>query len=88
MRPQRERNLNSSRYMETLNTEKNSISMKWSVDNISIRGLQATYLTLNFKVNSLEGNDHTLFATLADELDNTFETVRISSQSGVETLLG
>ena len=61
--------------METLNTEENSISMKWSVDNIGIRGLQASYLTLSFKVNSLEGYNHTLFATLVDEFDNTFETV-------------
>ena len=62
--------------------------MKWSVDNIIIRGLQATYLTLNFKVNRLEGSDNILFATLADEFENTFETVRISGHRAIETLLG
>ena len=29
--------------------------MKWSIDNVSIRGLMATYLTLVFKVDRLEG---------------------------------
>lgn len=84
----RERNLNSSRYMETFNTEENSISMKWSVDNIGIRGLQATYLTLSFRVNRLGDYINTLFAVLDDEIDNTFETIRISGHLGVETILG
>ena len=85
------RNLNSSRYMETLNTEENSVSIKWSIDNLSVEELMATYLTLSFKVNrlALERDwQKVFFATFFDELDSTFETVSVSTDWGIETQLG
>ena len=47
----REKNLNQSEWLETLNNDWGSISMKWSVDNVAINGLIATYLSITFKVN-------------------------------------
>ena len=79
----RERNLNQSGWLETLNTGRDSISMKWSIDNIAIDGLKATYLSLTFKVNYLESYNVTLFATIIDEIEQRFETVAITDDRSI-----
>ena len=79
----RERSLNQSGWLETLNTGRNSISMKWSIDNIAIDGLGATYLSLTFKVNYLETYNATLFASITDEIEQSFETVAITDDRSI-----
>ena len=79
----RERNLNQSGWLETLNTGRDSISMKWSIDNIAIDELKATYLSLTFKVNYLESYNVTLFATIIDEIEQRFETVAITDDRSI-----
>ena len=76
----RARNLNQSGWLETLNTGRDSISMKWSIDNVAIDGLKATYLSLTFKVNYLESYNATLFASITDEIEQRFETVVITDE--------
>ena len=84
----RARNLNQSGWLETLNTGEDSISMKWSIDNVAIDGLKATYLSLTFKVNYLESYNSTLFASITDELEQRFETVVITDERFVSYMLG
>ena len=84
----RERNLNESGWLETLNSEYDSISMKWSVDNVALDGLEATYLTFSFKVNYLYSYYAYLFAEISDEIDQSVESVVISGDRSVKTVLG
>lgn len=74
--------------METLNTQSNSVSMKWSVDNVQIDEFEATYLTLSFKVNYLSVNGTRLFASIDDEAEKKFETVIIAGPEAAETMYG
>ena len=70
--------------METLNTQSNSVSMKWSVDNVQIDEFEATYLTLSFKVNYLRDSDTRLFSSIDDESEKKFETVIITGPEAAE----